>query len=299
MRQLIARALMGLALVVGAASACAQSQSVPTSVGATAATPDKPFWRSAREGWFWYQDPAPEQQAKPPVQAAPPAPTGMDKDVADFNAFKKRFESAMHAAVQNPSPENSARFLELLAESRRKARTFTDTVRQAKAERPWLSAEADGVRPTLPLTAALHDQLGKEQRSRTLRALASTHGLYFFFRSDCPYCHNYAPLLKQFEMKYGISVLAISVDGGPIPHFPNAVRDSGQFLQILTDAQIPPDKVQVPFTALVSPRTREVMPLGFGVMNAEQVAEAIELTLVVRRQREQGGYTPPSLQALQ
>jgi conjugal transfer pilus assembly protein TraF len=51
--------------------------------------------------------------------------------------------------------------------------------------------------------------------------------LFFFYRSDCPYCHAFAPTLAAFQARHGIQVVAISVDGGPLPGFPNARPDNG------------------------------------------------------------------------
>jgi conjugal transfer pilus assembly protein TraF len=256
------------------------AQNAPGGAGADAEpTPaERPYWRSAREGWFWYEDPvveAPRRQKNPPV----PAKTPLERDLEGFKAFKERVEQSLHAAVQNPNPENVARFLELQAESRRKARSFTDMTRIAAARMPWLSPDADGSRPANPVAADTFDRERVAKRLALMQQLGQSHGLYFFFRSDCPYCHSFAPLLKQFEAKYGVTVFAVSIDGGPLPQFPNAMRDNGTFLRILTDAGIPPEKVQVPFTALASPRTREVLPVGFGVMTADEVAERIELAL--------------------
>ena len=65
------------------------------------------------------------------------------------------------------------------------------------------------------------------QRSDSIGALGRDHVLFFFFRSDCPYCHAFAPTLEAFQARQGIRVVAISVDGGAMPGFPDARRDNG------------------------------------------------------------------------
>lgn len=287
-----------LALVPAAAALAQTPKSAEPAVNvataeATADDVAPAYWRSAKDGWFWYaQPPAPPQvQTAKPKAAAPKS--SLDRDLQGMKKFKEEVAQSLDAAVWNPSPENVARFLELQAQSRRKASAFTDITRVVHARMPWLSADADGVRPTNPVAADTFDNVQREQRESLLHSLAQSHGLYFFFRSDCRYCHAFAPLLKQFEIKYGLSVFAVSLDGGPIPYFPQAVRDNGTFMRILVDAGIPPEKVQVPFTALASPRTREVMPVGFGVMSAEELAERIELVV----QNKDASTPPPGLLA--
>ena len=40
---------------------------------------------------------------------------------------------------------------------------------------------------------------------QAIRELSKNYGLFFFFRGSCFYCHGFAPVLKQFAMRYGIN----------------------------------------------------------------------------------------------
>lgn len=61
-----------------------------------------------------------------------------------------------------------------------------------------------------------------------LQTLAKQQEFFFFFSSSCPHCQRFAPTLKHLSQRYGFSVVAISVDGGFLPSFPNAVMNEGQ-----------------------------------------------------------------------
>lgn len=61
-----------------------------------------------------------------------------------------------------------------------------------------------------------------------LEQAARTQGFFFFYSSSCPHCQRFAPQLKQFSEQYGFKVVAISIDGGYLPSFPDAVVDNGQ-----------------------------------------------------------------------
>jgi thiol-disulfide isomerase/thioredoxin len=61
-----------------------------------------------------------------------------------------------------------------------------------------------------------------------LEQAARTQGFFFFYSASCPHCQRFAPQLKQFSESYGFKVVAISVDGGYLPSFPDAVMDNGQ-----------------------------------------------------------------------
>ena len=93
------------------------------------------------------------------------------------------------------------------------------------------------------------------------------HVLIFFFRSDCPYCHAFAPTLAAFQERYGIRVEAVSVDGGPMPGFAGARRDNG----IATALRV----TQVPAVYLAQPFTGRITPIGFGVLSESQLVERI------------------------
>lgn len=252
------------------------------------------YWQSNRDGWFWYQDPAPEPervpQAKPPTTAPPSAE---DRDLADFKAFQQRLERSLNAAIINPTEANLGRFLELWAESRRKASTFTDLAQAVAVRMPWVDETAQGTRPPNPAAQRVFDQVQSQQNDDLMRSLSHTHGLYFFFRGDCAYCHAFSPMLKQFEAKYGFTVFAISMDGGGLPLYPRPARDNGMAARVMDSLGIPAEQFQVPFTVLAQPGAREVLPVGFGPMTAAELVERI--ALLVRMRDEPGSNAATSV----
>ena len=50
------------------------------------------------------------------------------------------------------------------------------------------------------------DQAELVDRSRAIADLGKDHVLLFFYRSDCPYCHAFAPTLAAFQARHGIPV---------------------------------------------------------------------------------------------
>ena len=111
-----------------------------------------------------------------------------------------------------------------------------------------------------------------KQLDADIKELAKTHGLFFFFKSACPYCHEFAPHVRSFANDYGFEVQAISKDGSQIDTFPNAVTDNGM------GAQINPEGIS-PALFLANPSTGEIIPLAWGMVSPEELRQNIRIIL--------------------
>lgn len=107
----------------------------------------------------------------------------------------------------------------------------------------------------------------RDRDAQTVRGLIPTHGLIFVFRSDCPFCHRFAPILKRFEQEFGMTVLAVSMDGGTLPEYPDARPDNGIATRL--------NARSVPALYLTQPAKREIRPVGFGLMSDTELLERI------------------------
>jgi conjugal transfer pilus assembly protein TraF len=105
--------------------------------------------------------------------------------------------------------------------------------------------------------------------SKHMKIFSQEYGLFFFFRQNCTYCHNFAPIVKRFSQKYGWSVLPISLDGGSLPEFPNARRDNGMAARL----QI----THVPALIALHPKTGKLLPLAYGMISESEIERRIEM----------------------
>ena len=135
---------------------------------------------------------------------------------------------------------------------------YIDWSRKYRSEYPWLIVD-----PAFG-GGNIHFRTTGE---RAIASLGKDHVLFFFFRSDCPYCHAFAPTLTAFEARHGIKVVAISVDGGPMPGFADARADNG----IANTLKV----TQVPAVFLAQPYTGQITPIGFGVLSESELLERI------------------------
>jgi conjugal transfer pilus assembly protein TraF len=298
------------ALMLAAASLLATVLPVHAQVsqtGQTAEDADTPpsYFKRGREGWFWYQDPpAPPKQTEPKPEPAPapapaparaPAMTAQDRDIAAFKALQVEFDRALQAATANQSDENVARLLEIYALSRRKASALGEKAEALAVRMPWLDETFTGSRPTGPGAMRAFDSIRMQDRDQLIREMSQSWGLYFFFRSNCAYCHLQAPLLLQFAAKYGFTIMPVSLDGGTLPDFPNPARDTGLANAVADAIGVPMQHFVTPALILARPSTREVLPVGFGALNMDEIVQRIAMAV---RQRDNGaGFAPPTLLA--
>ncbi|MGE0673489.1 MAG: conjugal transfer protein TraF [Methylibium sp.] len=252
-------ALLAVAMALSATTASAQSantdsQQIEPDPQSTA------YWLRNREGWFWYRD--------PPVVAPRPTPPALKppRELVEFEAMQKRLENLKRVAVMNPTDANLTAYMRYQRMVMNKSEHFAERWQRLVWTVPDLDYGLSG-RPTNAMAINVFDEQQRDRQAQTIKTLAATHGLIFVFRGDCPHCHRFAPILKRFEEEFGFTVLAISMDGRAIPEYPNARPDNGMAARLNATA--------VPALYLTAPATRQIVPVGFGVMSMTDLVERI------------------------
>lgn len=251
-------ALMALAMALSAATAFAQSANDTREI-----EPDPQntaYWLRKREGWFWYRDPPVAVHQSVPPSSKPP------HELADFEAMQKRLEDLKRVAVMNPTDTNLTAYMRYQRMVMDKSEHFAKNWQRLVWSVPELDYGLIG-RPTNAMAINVFDEQQQDRQAQTIKGLAATHGLIFMFRGDCPHCHRFAPILKRFEQEFGFTVLAISMDGRAIPEYPDARPDNGMAARLNATA--------VPALYLIAPTTRQIVPVGFGVMSMTDLVERI------------------------
>ncbi len=230
------------------------------------------YWADRERGWFWYQLPPLEPKkpkAMPPPAASARAAPLRPAELIEFDVLQKRVEELRNIAIIRPTERNIRNYLAVQAEVIDKASVFADVAQRVI----WANPEFDYTVTGRPVNAKALEVFDREQintREGTATALAKNHALFFFFRSDCPYCHQFGPYLKEFEAKFGLAVVPISVDGGPLlPAFPNPRIDNGIARTL--------DVREVPALFLVEPGSGKIVPIGYGVLSESELLERLQV----------------------
>ena len=135
----------------------------------------------------------------------------------------------------------------------------------------WATPEVDYTlkRPVGALAKRLWSDERREAVGASLAKLGERYGLIYLGHSGCGGCRVFGPLLRAFAQRHGLDVLAVSLNGEPLEGWPEAVPDNGRA------ARLGLAGTPVPAVVLFDTQTKRVMPVGFGVMAEDQLAERI------------------------
>ncbi len=220
------------------------------------------YWTQQREGWFWYREPpAPTPKPTPKANAEKKRP-----ELSSLEALQARLEELKRIAVMNPTDANMTAYMRLQQTVMRQAETFARRWQQLVWTTPSLDASVQA-RPTNAAAIDVFDRETQSKQEARVRALAQTHALIFVFRTDCPYCHRFAPILRRFEQTYGLRIYAVSLDGGALPDFPDPRHDPALAARLAPEA--------VPALYLTEPARRSIQPVGFGLLAFNELLERI------------------------
>ena len=240
-------------------------------LGAPAAAAE---WRSwcgepgsgASLGWHFYcdrEDEAPEVEPAPPPPAAEPAKPAIERILE----MRRALEAARAEAILSPTTENVTAYLRLQQETLQRAAAFSDAFRRTV----WATPELDYTlrRPVGALAKQVWSDGRRQDREAALARLGERYGLIYLGHAGCAGCKVFGPLLRAFAKRHGLDVLAVSLTGAALEGWPEAVADNGRA------ARLGLGNAPVPALVLFDTQTKRVVPVGFGVMAEDQMAERI------------------------
>ena len=225
-------------------------------------------------GWHFYCDPAaPSNRAArgstdsepTPSASAPVAPKS--EAVAEIERMRQALEESRAVAILEPTPDNVALYLYLQQESLQRAATFSDVFRRVV----WSTPELDYTltRPSGALSKQLWSDERLAARQDALAHLGERYGLIYLGDAGCAGCRVFGPLLRAFAIRHDLDVLAVSLTGEALEGWPEAVPDNGRA------AELGLDGAPVPAVVLFDTETGQVLPVSFGVVAEDQLAERI------------------------
>ena len=217
-------------------------------------------------GWHFYCD-RDREDAEENVPAKQPPPARPASPMERILEMRRALEEARAKAILDPSPENVAAYLHLQQETLQRAASFSDAFRRTV----WGNPELDYTlrRPVGALAKGVWSDERRAERAGVLARLGERYGLIYLGSAQCSACRVFGPLLRAFALRYGLDVLAVSLTGEPLEGWPEAVPDQGRSAGLGLTTRV------VPAVFLYDTQTSRALPVSFGVVAEDQLAERI------------------------
>jgi conjugal transfer pilus assembly protein TraF len=221
-------------------------------------------WACDQAKFNWYCDLEAEETRQEP-KAAPRPKTEQQLALDELERLAKDLKEKRALAIVEPTPAHVHAYIAAQEAVMEKGSVFSDVWRRVVWQNPDVNYQLKN--PVNNVAVQVRDSERRKQESQTLADLGKEWGLFFFFRSDCPYCHSMAQIMKLMSDLYGITVFPISLDGGGLPEFPQPQKDNGMATVLNVD--------KVPMVVLGNVKDRRMVPIGSGVLSAQEIIERI------------------------
>ena len=218
-------------------------------------------------GWHFYCD----RQGEEPQEVHPaPVPRVSEAEgsaTERIEAMRRTLEEARAEAILNPTTVNVTAYLRLQQETLQRAADFSDAFRRTV----WATPELDYTlrRPVGALAKQVWSDERRDDVGAALARLGDRYGLIYLGHAGCAGCKVFGPLLRAFATRHGLDVLAVSLTGEALEGWPEAVADQGRA------ARLGLGNAPVPALVLFDTEKKRVVPVGFGVMAEDEMAERI------------------------
>lgn len=211
-------------------------------------------------GWHWYDDPKEvKQENKKPIIA-----TATDPDAVVSQA-KQKINTALNTVIANPTVENIEKYLVLQEAMGARAEYISNLWKQALLKRPDLDYSLQF--PTNNVALQVYHEKESGEKDASIVAFSKQTGLFFFYKSTCPYCQRFAPILKNFAARYGLTIIPVTMDGIPLPEFPDSRSDNGQSRKF--------NVTVTPSLFAVNPYTQKAYPVAYGLTSETELRDNI------------------------
>lgn len=230
-----------------------------------------PFFDGHAQGWHWYEAlPLPELEKEEPAQpdrdkAKSPPASPLKTPAELVKAYREELEGRLHKAWVDPSHQNVRAYQEMQQDLMRRSKAFSTVWMQNVFQHPELDHTLEY--PANQQARHLYLDLEKGRMHKAIQKLSGSYGLLFFFSGECPYCHKFAPIVREFSENFGWEVIAISTDGGKVAEFPEAQPDNG--LSVAWNIKA------LPALYAINPQTQEAIPLAYGLTSLDDIANRV------------------------
>ncbi|MCS5712875.1 conjugal transfer protein TraF [Candidatus Berkiella aquae] len=215
------------------------------------------YYESHAHGWHWYESSKEDDKGKVISELSTLSP------LETIENIKNEIETKRAKALLEPNEKNVYEYIKTQELWTDQAEKFSKTWQWVIAKHPELNYSLRF--PTSELAKQVKQKENSQVINMAISDIAQNYGIFYFYKSSCPYCERFSPILRTFGDRYKIKILAISLDGKATKGFNIFKSDNG----IAEKWGI----IQVPAIYAVSPLQDEVIPIAFGLISRSELEQ--------------------------
>jgi len=213
-------------------------------------------------GWHWYDDP---QEAKKEEVKAPVVTQSKDDAIEKVNTIRKNIKRALDTAILDPTPQNIQQYITMQNEMSERASQFANMWEKVLLSHPELNYSI--THPTNQVGIQAYQNEESKKKDAAIAQFKKQYGLFFFYKSTCPYCKRFAPILANFVARHGLTLVPITMDGKFLPEFPNTRNNTGQAEKFHVS--------MTPALFAVNPYNQKAFPVAYGLTSETELRDNI------------------------
>ncbi|WP_394252853.1 type-F conjugative transfer system pilin assembly thiol-disulfide isomerase TrbB [Vibrio profundi] len=109
--------------------------------------------------------------------------------------------------------------------------------------------------------------------SSSYAVMQDQYAMVFFYRSDCPYCHKFAPKFKAFTQQAQLQTYVFSLDNRPIAQYPVPIPATPEISQRFFEN---PRNITVPATFLLNVNSQKFVKVSVGDVTYDELEQSVK-----------------------
>ena len=163
------------------------------------------FFDQRYRGWLWFED---KQLAKEKASNKDEIAPAVAKE--EMQEFSRQLEERKYIMFARPTPENVKSYRDKEAEMWDKAMQLQESWDMANFLYPEQRDQINN--PDNVHAVKLKRKLEQEDQDKVIKAFADNFELVAFFKNNCRYCHEFAPVLGSFIREFGFIAETVILD---------------------------------------------------------------------------------------
>ena len=173
------------------------------------------FYQKNNRGWYWFEENRKPKENR--VDTTNGSQTPHSSSLEELKEFQEELEGRKASMIMRPTIENTREFIKHQNEMFSKAGKVSQNMREVMLISPELNIARE-----IPISnegVKIRKRAEKAKNIQLLNGLAKRFKLLFFYKSNCLFCKNFAPVIEVFAKRYGFKVASITLDGKNIEKF--------------------------------------------------------------------------------